>query len=300
MKIIIYPHLPFNLSDGGTTVHYYFAKLLSERGIDIKIYDKYKQNVENKIYSVYFNNKYDYIDDNSIIVYCEGIVGNPLGAKKVVRWILSKLGMNVHYNMVHTWNKNELVYFFNSEISFFEKPEKINTIYKMLSLLYINPDIRNYNEPRNGYCHTFRKGHIKTRIHPNNSFEITRQNTQDDYIQIFNKKEYFISYDTLTFLSIISALCGCISIVQKNDNINKEEWLRSTALKEYLQHTNTVLYGIAYGNDYAEIQHARDTLHLVDEQWKNIQQFYMSHVDNFIHDMKNFEKNKNTIKNVYF
>jgi len=82
--------------------------------------------------------------------------------------------------------------------------------------------------------------------------------------------------------------------------MNKEEWLRSTALKEYLQYKDTTLYGVAYGIDPNELKHARDTIDLVEEQWKDIIKYYELHVDNFIHDMKNFEKNKNTIKNVYF
>jgi hypothetical protein len=305
IDIIIYPHLSFNLSDGGTTVQYYFAKLLIDRGLNIKIYDKDKMYANNKICIDYFNDEKDYIDDTTIVVYCEGIVGNPLGTKRVVRWMLSKLGTNISYNTLHTWNKNELVYFFNSEISFFEKPEKKNTIYKMLSLLYINQDIHNYGMAfRNGYCHTFRKaiphGIKLTYIHPNDSYEITNQHTQDEYIAIFNEREYFISYDILTFLNIISALCGCISIVQKRDTIDKEQWLKSTAIKEYLTDNNTILYGIAYGNDPEEIQYAKDTLHLVPEQWNNILKYYESHVDNFIKDMTDFENNKNTINNVYF
>jgi hypothetical protein len=130
------------------------------------------------------------------------------------------------------------------------KNEKLdnNSIFKFLTLFYIHPDIKNNNLDKNGYCHSFRKSDYHNNIsyiHPNDSFEIKRNHTQINYIEYFNKYKYFISYDPLTFLSIISILCGCISIVYPIENVSKLNWYKKTAVYEYMKSNNiTQLYGI--------------------------------------------------------
>ena len=51
MSIIIYPHLKFNLSDGGTTVQYYLASILDSHNIDVKICNVHDNNAENVIFN---------------------------------------------------------------------------------------------------------------------------------------------------------------------------------------------------------------------------------------------------------
>ena len=53
-NILIYPHNPFNLSDGGTTVQYYLAQNLKELGENVKIYNS-NGKTQNDIFT-------DYID----------------------------------------------------------------------------------------------------------------------------------------------------------------------------------------------------------------------------------------------
>ena len=93
-----------------------------------------------------------------VVIYPEVTFGNPLRAKNVVRWMLSELGQNVPKEWLNTWSKNELVYYFNSELKFDQNPSKIGSIYKLLSCIYINPYAvkRNY-EKRSGVCYTIRK-----------------------------------------------------------------------------------------------------------------------------------------------
>ena len=114
-NIIIYTHMQhFNLSDGGTVVQYYLAKILEEYGQRVRIYTSSGIETPNPIFSKFYKNDFP-IDNNSVVIYCEGTQGNPLKAKNVVRWMLSKLGQNVPYDWVNTWGQNELVYYFNSE-----------------------------------------------------------------------------------------------------------------------------------------------------------------------------------------
>ena len=59
-NILIYPHQPFSINDGGVTVHYYLAYILSNLGINVKIFNTQDNNAPNPI----FNNEKEMIDKN--------------------------------------------------------------------------------------------------------------------------------------------------------------------------------------------------------------------------------------------
>ena len=110
----------------------------------------------------------------------------------------------------------------------------------------------------------------------------------------------FISYDPQTFLSIMAALCGCISVVYPLDGLTKQEWIHTTAASKYVKNKGLDnLYGIAYGLE--DVQYATDTLHLVKYQWTDIQKFCRdTTIVPFINDIQNFENMQNTVQNNYF
>ena len=300
-KIIIYPHQYYDYSNGGIVVQYNLAYNIDLLGEQVRIYDSFNR-YQSDFNVNYFNNDF-IIDNNVMVIYCEGVNNNPLNAPNVTRWILSKLGINVPIDTYTKWNSNDLIYYFNYEMELYNNFINNKDIYKTLSILYLNPNIQNFNiDNRNGYCHTLRKNNIHkyiNYIHPENSYEITRQNTQNEYTDIFNNYEYFISYDPLTFLSIIAALCGCISIVYPIDNVTKKEWYKSTAVIKYMneQHIED-LYGIAYGNSEEEINYAKSTIHLVKNQWNDILNYYKNDISNYIIDINN-DSNKNNVKNIF-
>ena len=103
----------FDFKDGGTVVQYLLAKTLEEYGQNVKIYTTGIK-INNSIFNKFYDNDFP-IDDNCVVIYCEGTIGNPLNAKNVVRWMLSKLGQNVPFSNLDSWDKNELVYYFCSE-----------------------------------------------------------------------------------------------------------------------------------------------------------------------------------------
>ena len=292
----------FDLRSGGHTVQYELARLLSHAGFDVKV------RAPNKIQNPIFNG-YLYGDkinpEDTIVIYAENIEHNPINAKYIMRWILAPLGINSPINRYKTWGQNDLVYYFNNEERFISS--EINNIYKLLNIFYISPIMKTINTNiRNGWCFTTRKTQYHkqiTFVHPPNSFEITREHNQVDYFNYFNKYKYFISYDPVTFLSVIAALCGCISIVKKIDGLSKTEWLKNTPYAQYLQEMNiTNLYGIAYGKD--EIEHAENTVHLAQEQWNTIQLYMVNkNVNLLINEIKQIETNlvimNNTVKKNY-
>jgi hypothetical protein len=292
----------FSFIDGGTVVQYLLAKTLEEYGQNVRIYPSSGIKTNNSIFSKFYDNDFP-IDDNCVVIYCEGTTGNPLNATNVVRWMLSKLGQNVPYTHVNTWGKNELVYYFNSEEKIANNSDKLGNLYKMLNIIYIHPSANNYNlKSRKGTCFTYRKkllihGKKTIDIHPPNSFEITRNHTQLECINIFNKHIYFISYDSITFLLVIAALCGCVSIVKKVSGLSKQDWLNTTAACAYLKESGeNTLYGIAYGRD--DLQNAIKTIHLAKQQWNRIVKFSKDkYIVSFISDINNFKNNINTVKN---
>jgi len=301
-NILIYPHEPYHEDDGGLNVMYNFAKILDEMGKTVRIYPTFGC-IKNTVYNKYFVEEFEI--KNSLVIYCEGTHGNPLNAPHVVRWMLSPLGTNVTLERGASFGKKELVYYFNSELKFMKKPELIGKIYKNLGLLCINSVVKNNQIERNEkWCFTIRKSYIHKSpikyIHPEDAAEITRGNTQSTYVQIFNQYTFFISYDPLTFLTIIAALCGCISIVHPIEGIGKKEWVKMTALNEYLEYKNLdYFYGVAYGME--DIEWAIATLHLMKEQWDDIILYYKEHhVGKFLKDMENMDQMENTVENNYY
>jgi hypothetical protein len=298
-NIVIYLHTVIKENDGGAVVQYYLASILDNLGLNVKICNVYDNNAKNNFYNNFITTAEinNMNMENIIVIYCEGIVGNPLNAKYVVRWMLSKLGQNVPYKTYLSWGNNELIYFFNSEIDIINQLLDV----KYLTVMYVNPKMQNLNQTRNGGCFTFRKkvgNHIKM-LHSTNDFEIKHHLLQDDYVNIFNTYEYFISYDPITFLSIIAALCGCISIICPIYGVSKKDYFKMTYLYEYMRHKNLdSFYGIAYGNSSEELEYAKNTKHLLKEQITDMTNWMIeNYINSFINDLSNWDSNKNTVFN---
>jgi hypothetical protein len=187
-----------------------------------------------------------------------------------------------------------------------DNSEKSGTLYKFLSIIYLNPDVRIYDPPLNRYpvCFTYRKEGIHKNgyniLHPPNSYEMSCGLSQYEVIHIFNQFEVFISYDPLTFLSIMAPICGCASVVYPIDGFDELEWIKTTAAKEYCEKNNiTKLYGVSYGLD--NLEWAKSTIHLAKKQWEDMIEYYKNnHLKSFIDDINNFDAMENTIGNVYY
>jgi hypothetical protein len=301
-SIIIFMELDFSLECGGLVVQYVLANKLINLDINVKLISP--NNIKNEICNEYCNNPSTLDLNNSVVIYGESIAGNPLKAPYVIRWILGPLNIHTSTPIYKTWGPNDLVYYFNYEKEIYDNFKLKPDVYKSLSVNYIKPNIINYNNKnRGGYCYTTRKINFHKNnigfLHPPNSFEIKREHNQSDYIDIFNKYEYFICYDPLTYLIIISALCGCISIVYQLKNVNKKEWYKTLWISKYLEDTNEELYGVAYGNSKEELNFAKETIGKVKEQCDRIVKYLDLTITNFIADINNFEKNNNTIKNIF-
>ena len=142
-NILFYTIHPYTDKIGGIIVQYYIAALLDKLGENVRIHRKFGV-VDNQIFNKFYDEDFDM--ENTVVIYSEGEPGNPLNAKYCVRWILAPLGINSDPEIYKTWNKNDLVYYFNTENKIEENEDKIDDIYKFLGYIYINPNIRNYNK----------------------------------------------------------------------------------------------------------------------------------------------------------
>ena len=74
-----------------------------------------------------------------------------------------------------------------------------------------------------------------------------------------------------------------------------------TALNDYLKENNKELYGVAYGNNKKELDFAKKTLSLVDEQWKDIISYQKKKcIVPFLEDINNWENLINNVENNYY
>ena len=312
-NFVIGLHTPFNEGGGGCVVQFHLANLLRNRGFNVRVLTTWPVPIPfqleppNFIFTHAASDKPDDIDlssDDTIVIYCEGVTGNPLKGKNIVRWMLSELGKNVPHHRIHSWGKDEVVYYFNREPKHSREPEKMGNIYKLLSILYFNPNVKqtNYKE-RDQVIHTFRKALLPGyheymhNIHPNDSTWIEFDNDHDKTISIFNKYKAFYCYDPLCWLAFMAPACGCYTIVHPVAGKNKSEWLCNSALDVYMKENNIDdLYGVGYG--LSECDYARLTCHLAKQQWDDMQHYFnVTCLDRFLEDMSHFHDLKNRVGN---
>jgi hypothetical protein len=300
-KIII--HTPdFTFGSGGIICLHYLAQILSKYGYDVYLYPK--QNNINPFFNKFYNE--NFVNDNTPVIYPEIYEGNILKAKKVIRWILAPIGIVVKKEIVYSWNKNDLVYYFNDEQKIKENPDKKGSIYKMLSIIFLNPLTKNKNNGfRKDYCYTIRKTIFYKniiQIHPSNAFKITNYHNQITCIDIFNNYKFFVCYDPLSFFIVIAAICGCVPIIYPIEGVSKKEWINTLAISDYCKEKGLDnLFGIAYGVE--DIDWAKSTLHLVEKQWKDIIKFNIeTNLKTFVEDLNHLEDGtlQNTVENNYF
>lgn len=194
---------------------------------------------------------------NSYVIYPEVVSGNPLNFKNVIRFVLYKPGVNGGDKI---YDKSEIVYSHT-------KYCVAGTPYENTPSLHcIDPKLDKFfdlGKARSDTCTLIKKGRNKNIYRaPNVIDSYLGAHNMDSMLQnIFNKFEYFLSYDSASYHSIQAALCGCISIVVPEEGLSKEEWIARQPIMKY---------GIAYGEN--DIQWAIDTKHMVRDHVLNYHQ----------------------------
>jgi predicted O-linked N-acetylglucosamine transferase (SPINDLY family) len=272
---------PFKANVGGVIALYNLARIIDEAGFACKVFDMNGLRLSNNIFDKYATETD--VNEKTIVVYPEVVFGNPLNAKYVARWILCELGIHCPHDIYKTWGKDDFVYHHGTY-----NTEKDVKNYNILAPLYLNSVFKNHGRSRNGYCHIIRKGHKFHKplkyIHPPDSLFLDDNLSQEILSEVFNVKEYLISYDPYSYNNFFAALCGCIPIIVPIAGTTKKGWLKSSSLsiilEEFGEHE---LKGIAYGTE--EIEYARNTLEGAKYQQDISIQYGKTTVHRFLNDM---------------
>ncbi len=197
----------------------------------------------------------------SIVIYPEVISGNPLYAKRVVRWFLNRPGFftgHVEYG------DDELHFHFRDQ---FRSPDHPSTEFRFFVSLKCFQKT-NFGK-RSGTCFILRKGKNRTIEHDLTNGIIIDELPNNEIAEVFNQCEYCISYDLHSAYSSYAALCGCKSIVVPDPQLTIEAWRKAEDSR----------WGVAYGED--DLDRAQETLPLLIERIKNDNENVLATVDQF-------------------
>lgn len=278
------PHYDDN--SGGSIALYKLCRVLTELGHDAKIWHwtrphPHESRLINGKYSTYFNygahvkleddpHFFTYKDaaledvDDSIVVYPEIVEGNPLGAERVVRWLLNKPG--VVFGSA-AFGLDEVTFYFDEP--FLPDTWEADPMRK-LKVIEWKWDVytkTNYGH-REGTCYMVRKGDaLPLTYHPDDAIQVDGLSHRE-LAEVFNRCERFISYDHVTAYSLYAALCGCDSIVVPRDDVNAEEWRESFP------------FGVAYG--FEDLDRARRTVPNIVSMIADMEADNLKMVNNFV------------------
>ena len=207
-----------------------------------------------------------------VIIYPEVVMGNPLGASKIVRYYLNKPGFFTgakHLNL----NEFNLAYT-SSMLNGYQEADHILYLPLINTNLFCVPE-RPEKRVSGKVCYYLGRNRDAKRtsvlIKPD-SVEITLKYPANkiELVKIFQECEYFISYQD-SGLCLEATLCGCIAIILPNKDTESP-----------LSEKETMMYGIAWGDSPGEIARAQATLGLVRNLYINrIDEFWVS-LDLFI------------------
>jgi hypothetical protein len=219
----------------------------------------------------------DEMDDDRIAIYIDVTLGNPLKAKKIVRYIMYGTQDHDSYDP--------------GEITYYHAPFcKLHYPKQRLTISYWPPGLGNRGLTRTHVqCHIVRKGWLYSEIRAtimnghnppdsrdNDSIDLRLIHDHARIIDMFNITTYFYCYDPCCFLVIMAIMCGCIVIQHPVPGYSAEEWMHATGLQS--------LNGIAYGRK--NMAHAEATIGAAYEDCMKMKQIADASVDSFIRDME--------------
>lgn len=282
---------PYRADSGGIIVLHKLCHMLNEQGYKAYIWpdrlgtkQTYRKKIRNQFFPKHYKTNPEFntpvatasdLHEQSLVVYAETVMGNPLKAHRVARWLLHKPGF--HTGKVD-FTSGELIFAFDDyciDPNYFVAPDN------KLFVLALNSayTAKGANE-RKGSCYMLRKGLGRPLIHDlEDSIQVDGLN-HEDLASVFRRTKYFYCYDELTLYSQYAALCGCISIVIPEKFKSREEWVKNHPISKY---------GIAYGLN--DIAHAIETQDRVWEYFEGLEADSRKTVSRFVeitdqHDFK--------------
>lgn len=217
--------------------------------------------------------------DDSIVIYPEIINGNPIGARRVIRWALHRPGF---FSGEICYSKSDLFvdyseYLSNFSIDGMNKLDKPLTIWWTANLeKYLSTPTKNKSGERRGSAYIIKKGKNKPLIHNLQNSICIDTLDHDEIIEIFDKVEVFYSYDPYCMFSNFAVLRGAISVVIPDEGVTEDDWFAD----------ETRRYGIGYGLHAFEYSTA--TRDKCAEKLRSAHSVTLADVSAFIRDSLSF------------
>lgn len=279
---------------GGHIVLHLLAKKLAERGENVYMFAEpmYPHKNIHAIPQEYIEDEHDdsnvarwtyesftYPIGKTVSIYSSEVIGNPYGTYHNARWILDHIDTETE----STWGSED-EYFDN--VSNFSSHSSYS--YKRTRFLnvidYHFDDLYDEKKPRKGFCF------IPWKYTPDNYEDLLKvfnpfisYNWVNDggytfLREMFNNHEYFLTFDTKTFLTQAAAMCGCKAIILKSPE--SPEYTRNLSPTQYRLENAGQMFGVAYGME--DIAWANETIHLSREHLKELEKIDNRSVDDFI------------------
>lgn len=245
--IVVSPFPDYVSYIGGATVPHTLANELTKLGENVYLYAN-DTNPKYNVTCIPWGTNLDYDPANTIVIVLGGagdhinreqLPDNLKNAPNIVRWVVQ--------HQERSYDPGDKVYVFHKYWDMFEAQR----IDGEMSVIEVDLELfKDRGEKREGTCY-FIKGHldeeVERAIHTEKDYcidsvfyNIHNDRKMEFLADLFNKKEYFITYTPMTFTSVLAAMCGCKSIVIPKSKYNKEKWMNGIWCSKY---------GIAYGMD---------------------------------------------------
>jgi hypothetical protein len=257
----------YNENSGGIIALHVLANLIAEQGENCYIYStKTFEGSSAKL--IQNENVFNFDKNNTMYIYPEVICGNPFGGKFVTRWLLNTPGVLGGDGI---YEPTDLVYKY---YDYFDAPDESKVLGELRTFKLKLDKFVNKGLERNGECYIVRKGSNKVLDkHRSDSLNIDEYINDDYLIDVFNSKDFFVSYDSMCFHLQQAALCGCVPVVIPDEGVSKEVFIEKAPVNKY---------GVAYGFD--DIPHARETMHLLKEYLEGMESESIELVKKYINN----------------
>ena len=235
--------------------------------------------LENKKYSGYTNvtikkckKKYiPFVGKNTIVVYPDVVYGNFLHAKNVVRWLL-------YYNRYDekAYGKNDIFFAYRDIFN----DDKFNPQNRILNIAWFDLNVykqTNFGK-RSGICYVVRKGASRTDLPKKFDGVIIDSLSEKRKVEILNRCEYCISYDTQTSYSTIAAICGCKSVVIPEYGKSYSDY----------RDNDEERYGVAFGMSDEQLAWADSTQKKARELYVKLNENGKAETKKFVEICKNY------------
>ena len=195
---------------------------------------------------------------NGVVFYPEIVPGNPVGAKRVIRYVCNVPGL---LGGEKTYDPRELVFAYNDFLKEYAPAGNILEVPSIETELFNNDD----PQPRNGGCFYVGKARlsgympipqVNVLVEIARSFEGANPTpegwpvTRLDLARLLRTSEVFYCYDNFTALLDEARLCGCPTVVI---------YPGPDAKQRYLDNGKSI-DGLAFGMSDDELERARATV----------------------------------------